>query len=82
MTGAERLPLPQREQAYAAIRGRLLAQMHSLDPTIAASVEMSSAKAGERYFRVLEDVFTECVTLFDPDELIRRACDKLGFDGT
>lgn len=76
---ARRLPVPNYEQAYAAIRGRLLAQMHSLDPTIAANAEMSTAKSDGRFFNVLQDVFTECVTLFDPDELIRRACDKLGF---
>jgi hypothetical protein len=78
------LPLPQSEQLLAAVRGRLLAQMHSLDPSIAASAEMSKAHAGELYFKVAEAVFGECVTLFDADQLIRRACQKLGYpdDGT
>lgn len=78
------LPLPQSQQLLAAIRGRLLAQMHSLDPTIAASAEMSKAHGDERFFKVAEAVFGECVTLFDADQLIRRACAALGYpdDGT
>lgn len=79
-----RLPVPQHVQLYAAVRGRLLAQMHSLDPSTAASAEMSKAHADGRYFKVAQDVFTECLTLFDADELIRRACASLGYpdDGT
>jgi uncharacterized protein YfaA (DUF2138 family) len=78
------LPVPQSQQLLAAVRGRLLAQMHSLDPTIAASAEMSNAHASEQFFKVAEAVFGECVTLFDADQLIRRACAALGYpdDGT
>lgn len=73
------LPIPQSAQALAAIRGRLLAQVHSLDPSTTASALMSEAKADGKFFRVVEDVLGECVTLFDADELIARACQKLGF---
>jgi hypothetical protein len=79
-----RLPVPQSAQLLAAVRGRLLAQMHSLDPTIAASAEMSAAHADGRFFEVAQALFGECVTLFDVDQLIRQACAKLGYpdDGT
>lgn len=73
------LPIPQSAQLLTAVRGRLLAQMHSLDPTIVASAEMSNARGDSRFFAVAQDLIGECVTLFDPDELIRRACIKLGY---
>ena len=78
------LPVPRSAQLLAAVRGRLLAQMHSLDPTIAASAEMSANHADEKFFKVAEAIFGECVTLFDADQLIRRACAALGYpdDGT
>ena len=74
-----RLPLPQSDQLLAAVRGRLLAQLHSLDPTTAASAEMSKAHADGRYFEVAQDLFTECLKLFNPDALIKQACDALGY---
>jgi hypothetical protein len=79
-----RPPIPQAAQLLAAVRGRLLAQMHSLDPTTAASAEMSKAHADGRYFEVAQAIFGECVVLFDADQLIRLACEALGYedDGT
>lgn len=75
------LPIPQSAQLLAAVRGRLLAQMHSLDPTTSASAAMSNAHASGQYFEVAQALFGECVTLFDVDELIRRACQNLGWTG-
>lgn len=68
----------QGEQILAAARRRLQSQLRSLDPVTSASAEMSLAKGDGKFFQLLEDLLRECVTIFDADELVTRACAQLG----
>lgn len=68
----------QGEQILAAARRRLQSQLRSLDPVTSASAEMSLSKGDGKFFQLLEDLLRECVTIFDSDELVARACARLG----
>lgn len=69
---------PRQAELVAAAQDRLLRHVHSLDPTIAASAEMSRHKADGAFGIALEDVLRQAVTRFDPAPLIAETLEAMG----
>lgn len=67
----------QGELADAAA-DRLLRHMNGLDATIAASAEMSKAKADGAYAEALEAVLRTAVARFDPTMLVAETLEAMG----
>ena len=68
---------PRQAQIVEAARKRLAQHMHSLDPTVAGSAEMSAAKADGKYADAVERLLRAAVTGYSPDIDIARALAEL-----
>jgi hypothetical protein len=69
---------PRQAELVEAAQSRLLRHMHGLDPTIAASAEMSSRKADGAFGVALEETLREAVTRFDPTMLVAETLEAMG----
>lgn len=69
----------QAEQILERAARRIHSQLASLDASAAAVGEMSLAKADGKFASLLEAILRQAVTMFDAPQLIRAACDELGY---